>query len=197
MLYIYKYAYNGGKIRIGKCYDWHWKGKPALPQGWAIFPTIPDELAVRLKEKDTWVFSTREIELSPYLIKHYIDEFDLGNVEDYVVLSHSGHGVNSYAIQYYLVHGKLVMFLHLGWGGVYSDVKEDRVNIRDSFAIADKIVLVAKTSAKLRKDNRLLIVGSDFYGSYWYVSGKKEQKQDTDLSRPVEVLTEVLQWLKE
>lgn len=54
------------------------------------FPSIPDELAARLKEQDMWVFSTREIKLSPYILQHYVCEVD---VEDYLILPHSGHGV--------------------------------------------------------------------------------------------------------
>ena len=68
------------------------------------FPTIPDEAAARLKEQRKWLFSTREIETSPYNLQHYVREFDRTHVADYVVLAHSGHGVNSYAVQYYVVH---------------------------------------------------------------------------------------------
>ena len=46
------------------------------------------------------------------------------------MLSHSGHGVNSYAIHYYLVQRPLRMFLQLGWGGVYDDAKEDAAKIQ-------------------------------------------------------------------
>jgi hypothetical protein len=64
------------------------------------FPEIPKELAVRLKERGEWLFSTREIEVSPYDLQHYIDESYGTLVEDYAILSHPGHGVNSYATQY-------------------------------------------------------------------------------------------------
>jgi hypothetical protein len=67
-------------------------------------------------KREKWIHSlkkTREIDMSPYNLQHYIREVDGTHVEDYVVLSHSGYGVNSYALQYYLVHGMLEMFLHL------------------------------------------------------------------------------------
>jgi hypothetical protein len=79
------------------------------------FPSIPEELVPRLKEQDKWLFSTREISISPYSLEHYVGEM---NVADYVILSHPGHCVNSWAIQYYLVYKALRMFLHLGWGGL-------------------------------------------------------------------------------
>ena len=161
------------------------------------FPTIPEELAALLKEQDKWLFSTREIEMSPYNLQHYIHEVDGTHVEDYVVLSHSGHGVNSYALQYYLVHGTLEMFLHLGWGGVYMDVGRAAAQIRECFSLADEIVPVAQTAGKLQAGARLKIVGSDFYGSYWSIPEKKSRKEDADSKGPAEVLTEALHWLKE
>src|ERR1700733_11653223 len=89
------------------------------------FPTVPEELAVRIKEgvnerlpmrdgindrhRSSWLFSTRELDMSPYNLQHYTDEAESGPVNDYVIVSHSGHGVNSYAIQYYLLRGSLRM----------------------------------------------------------------------------------------
>src|SRR5664279_4461313 len=74
------------------------------------FPTIPEEFAVRLREQGNrrlpmrdnigdlyaspWLFSTREIDMSPYNLQHYVREAESGPVDDYVILDHSGHGVN-------------------------------------------------------------------------------------------------------
>jgi hypothetical protein len=159
------------------------------------FPTIPEELATRLTEQRKWLFSTREIDVSPYNLQHYVDEFDGTHVDDYAILSHSGHGVNSYALQYYLVHRALGMFLHLGWGGVYMDAERSTTQIRDCFSLADLIIVAAPTAGKLRQGERLTIVGSDFYGSYWLPPGESRGKEDEDSKRPAEVLTEVLRWL--
>jgi hypothetical protein len=91
------------------------KARRLFHEAGLAFPKIPDEFAPRLKERDEWLFSTREIQASPYNLHHYVREIERNPVEDYVVLSHSGHGANSYAIQYYLVQGALRMFLHLSW----------------------------------------------------------------------------------
>ena len=159
------------------------------------FPTIPDKLATRLKERGKWLFSAREIEVSPYDLQHYVREINETHVEDYAVLSHAGHGVNSYAIQYYVVYGALRMFLHLGWGGVYMDATEEADKIRDCFSLADDIMPAVQTGAMLRAGDRLTIVGSDSYGSYWSVPGQRDRGEDTQLS-PAEVLAEVLHWLR-
>ena len=160
------------------------------------FPVIPEELASGLKEQDEWVFSTRKVKMWPYNLEEYVDELEVTDVEDYVILSHTGHGVNSYALQYYLVYGKVKMFLHLGWGGVYMDKKSTSMQIRDCFLLADKIVLAAQSSEKLPEGTALKIVCSDFYGSYWSAPGVEEKKEDVFAKKPVEVLSEVLYWLK-
>ena len=176
---------------------------PALPRGvdtaktlfrdeGLVFPAIPDELAAELKEQSRWLFSTRKIDISPYNLDHYVDEVDGIDVEDYAVLSHSGHGANSYAIQYYLVHGSLRMFLHLGWGGVYSDADADVGKIRRCFSLADQIVPAA---SKLGKDDRLTIVASDFYGSHWSAPKQSRQNERSGANGPAEVLAEALHWL--
>jgi hypothetical protein len=85
------------------------------------FPTIPAEFAVVLKELGPWLFSTQPVYIPPYNLKDYVDEAQGMDVKDHALLSHSGYGVSSYAIQYYLVRNPLRMFLHLGWGGLYMD----------------------------------------------------------------------------
>ena len=103
--------------------------------------------------------------MSPYDLQHYVLEVNETHVEDYAVLSHSGHGVNSYAAQHYVVYGASRMFLHFGWGGVYMDARKQADQLRDCFSLADDIVLAVQPVARLRAGDRLTIVGSDFYGS--------------------------------
>jgi hypothetical protein len=158
------------------------------------FPSIPMELAEQMEERGRWVFSTRPVDMSPYNLQHYVEEGERSQVEDYAVLSHSGHGVNSYAIQYYLVKGSLHTFLHLGWGGVYADTKKDAAQIRDCFSIADRIVTAAE-NVVFQAGERLVVVGSDFYGSYWSPPGKNKVCNDLSEVKPFEVLAEALDWL--
>jgi hypothetical protein len=158
------------------------------------FPTIPKPLAAAMKQRHEWCFSTRELEMSPYNLQHYVQESH-GAIGDYAVLCHSGHGVNSYAIQYYLVYRLLRMFLHLGWGGVYMDTDAATSKIRACFSLAEKIVPAATTD-KLAAGQRLTIVASDFYGSYWFASGLSRSTVRRGSRGLAEVLTEVLFWLK-
>src|SRR5262245_12929189 len=160
------------------------------------FPTIPKLLAASMKEQRNWCFSTRELEVSPYNLQHYVLESDTA-IGDYAVLCHSGNGVNSYAIQYYLVYGPLRMFLHLGLGGAYMDADAATSKIRICFSLADKIVPVATMAAgKLTTCERLTIVASNLYGSYWFASGQARHNVKASSKSPVALMTEVLHWLE-
>jgi hypothetical protein len=159
------------------------------------FPRIPEELAVRLKELDRWVFSTRPIDMSPYNLEHFVRETGRP-ADDYAVLAHSGHGVNSYAIQYYLVHGCLRLFLHLGWGGVYMDAEEEAAKIRECFSMADRLVEAAELAKKLTGNRRLTVVVSDFYGSYWLAPGQKRPRPKEGREKLTAVLKEATDWLE-
>jgi len=173
------------------------------------FPVIPGELAAQIKEAEPdlparkgipvrveggWLFSTRELTMSPYNLEHFVHEGKKAPAA-YAVLAHSGHGVNSYAIQYYLVHGPLRMFLHLGWGGVYMDADAQASKIRECFSLADQIVPAAASTAKVGPGKHLTVVGSDFYGSYWSAARRRLQKETDDSRGPAQVLGEVLHWL--
>ena len=161
------------------------------------FPTIPEELGVQLMKRDQWLFSTRALKISPYNLDHYVQDRERTGGKEYTVLCHSGYGVNSYAIQYYLVYGRLRMFLHLGWGGVYMDADAAASRIRECFSLADQIVPAAMTSGQMAAGQRLTIVGSDFYGSYWSAQEQTRQEVRRGSRGPAEVLAEVLRWLKD
>jgi ADP-ribosylglycohydrolase/protein-tyrosine phosphatase len=164
------------------------------------FPMIPRELAGQLKQLDRWLFSTRSIQTSPYDLRAYVAEAENAGVQDYAVLAHSGHGVNSYAIQYYLVYRSVQIFLHLAWGGVYGDPNAAATRIRDCFSIADRIAEAAHELSPPRAGEMLTIVGSDFYGSYWSAQpssqrNRSENRRPNRGETPMDILTTALRWL--
>lgn len=171
------------------------KARRLFEQAGLAFPEISPELAARLKERDRWLFSTRDLDVWPYDLKHYVDEVDGAPVADYALLSHSGHGVNSYAVQYYLVFGPLRVFLHLGWGGVYMDADTAAANIRECFSLADQIVARVVAGGRVEAGGKLTVVCSDFYGSYWSGPGLSTQPEAMGRGDPATVLGEVLDWL--
>jgi hypothetical protein len=177
------------------------KARQLFEDAGLAFPKLPQELAVRLKQLDQWLFSTRPIDVSPYDFEHYVQEAKRTRKEDYAVLAHDGHGINSYAIHYYMVRGPLRMFLQLAWGGVYMDAQAAEAQIRDCFSIADQIVAAAEKPARLQEGQRLTVAVSDFCGSYWLPPGGSRAGTGTKRSdpmdlRPLNVLSEALRWLQ-
>jgi len=174
------------------------KAKVLFKKAGLAFPILPKKLAAELKEVDNWHYSTLlNDDRCPYFIETYLNENDKTNIGDYAVISHSGHGINSYAIQYYLVYGPLRLFLFLGWGNVYEDEKEAVAQIKECFGLADKIT--KDTATIVSSGSRLTVVVSGFHGSYWTPHDKSGTVvRRTDLSsekRPKQVLNEVLDWI--
>ena len=178
--------------------------KKTLSKAGLPFPYIPASLQSKIKERSDWVYSSTRLTYSPYALLDYTQEIHEYTGNDYVVLAHSGYGANSHAIQFYLIHQNLALFLFLGWGGIYMDNHEKTDNINQCFKIAEKITKLLEGSNQFPKNQRMIIVGSDFYGSYWYkpkdkISQTYTYMSPTDLLNapsPSEILTEALNWLK-
>jgi hypothetical protein len=79
--------------------------------------------------------------------------------------------------------------------------KAAAVKIRECFSIADQIVTAAPKVGRFQAGERLIVVVSDFYGSYWLSpresrGGKYADRKDPSDLKPLEALTEALGWLK-
>lgn len=171
------------------------RAKAVIGEAGLAFPTIPGDLEGQLREVSEWCFSTRLFRLSPYALHRYVEEARAGVVAEYALLAHDGHGINSYAIHYYLVWRSLNLFLQLPWGGVYDDSKANKADIRKCFGIADRLVRRVERGAQTSAT--LTVVGSGFYGSSWSVEdGRPSSECDSASSvPPIEVLTEALAWV--
>jgi hypothetical protein len=66
------------------------KARDLFSSAGLAFPALPDELAVKLKERDRWVFSTRPIRMWPYELDRYVHQSQRRQIRDYALLSHSG-----------------------------------------------------------------------------------------------------------
>jgi hypothetical protein len=84
-------------------------------------PPIPSEFVVGLKEIEPWCFASRRVTgIEMYFFDRYLKEVRTSRVPAYVALSHAGHGINSYSLNYDLVVGSLALFAQVSWGGVYT-----------------------------------------------------------------------------
>lgn len=182
------------------------EAKALFTKAGLAFPPIPEELAPHFERRDDWCFSSRPVTHSPYDIDSYVNEATTGTVQDYVLLAHAGHGINSYAIHYYLVRGPLQLFLQVAWGGAYMDKLETTANVNECFKAARELIQAVAMATKrghLRSGDRLMVVAADFYRGYWVVTrSKKDDKANSEGRRdqrrrpPYEIVAEALSWCK-
>lgn len=165
------------------------------------FPLLPPDLKPSFKQRDRWCFSTKPITASPYCFDEYVREGTKRIAQDYMLLSHAGHGANSYAWHYYLVSGQLRLFLQVGWGGAYMNPGETTRAVNECFGLASRLftkVQERQDAGRLRSDEKLIIVGSEFYGSYWIPpEGKRQRRPHGERAavQPSVVLAEALRSL--
>jgi hypothetical protein len=174
------------------------KTPPSIDKARALFeqvgldlPPIPEELRKTFKERQSWCFSSRPVKIWPYRFDDYVEEAHSRRPSDYVLIAHAGHGVNSYAIHYYLVRGPLKLFLQLAWGGIYEDQRKTTLGVNGCFKLVSRLLQVFDKGSP---SDQMLIVASDFYGSSWLMSGKIEKQGEN--KRPGELLKLVLKSLR-
>jgi hypothetical protein len=159
------------------------------------FPYIPAEMHGAFRQLSPWVYSTRTDIPSPYSIARFVEEVGTQPIADYVLLGHAGHGINYYAMHYYLVRGSLGMFLQIAWGGAYTDNDKAIEEMATAYTQAEQLV-AAIEAAELSASERLIVVISDFYGSRWtHLDGTKDPEAfhtDVNWQTDSDVLQKVL-----
>ena len=177
------------------------QAKALLKDAGLPFPPIPSELARRFVKRDTWVFASRPLKIWPYNIREYVKQTERPSVTDYVALAHAGHGINSYALHYYLVRKPLFLFLQLAWGGVYMDSRKTTVQIDRCFRLCAGVI--EATEEAVLKDRefkraRFMVVGSDFYGSNVRCEhpGGERNSIEKEFERPEKALKAASTWIK-
>jgi hypothetical protein len=152
--------------------------QPALEKARALFateglpfPPVPAELAPALREARPNIFATRPVEIPPYTLAAYSLEVQTEPaVASYALVGFDGHGINSWAVHYYLVDDALALFIQLPWGGAYIEPDEARRTIETVFSWAGTL---QERTRRAQRDSlippgwRLLVVGSHFDDSGW------------------------------
>jgi len=134
------------------------------------FPFIPTEIRSAFSKIDDWVYGTRSDAPWLYEIREYVLEVATKPVMDYLLLGYAGHGIQSWAMHYYLVRGPLALFLQIAGGGAYTDKIEATREMSMRFTQAEeliKAVEVAQGKGSFQSDERLIVVLTEFYDSYW------------------------------
>ena len=145
---------------------------PGLQQARALFaaeglpfPELPSTLAGQLQPFGELLFGTRDLETGTYSLDVFRDAVYEQPVADYALLGFDGHGINSWALHYYLVQGPLALFVQLPWGGAYIDPAEAKQRIGDAFALAATLtaeLAVAQSARALPSGVRLVVTESQF-----------------------------------
>jgi hypothetical protein len=161
-------------------------------------PPIPDELRSALRRLGPWTFGSRAVDHDLYDQTPFIAEWERGEVEDYLLLGHAGHGVNSYAMHYDLVRGPFAVFLQSAWGGAYTDADEARRVLAVRFAQIDQCLGAMEEATRaglVGPGARIGVVVSDFYGSRWScpVDGAAAKPR---WQRTADALNEALEYLR-
>lgn len=89
-------------------------------------------------------------------------------VGNYVAVSHAGHGLNSYALNYHLVYGRLALFTQTLWGGVYADSPAHAEKVNDQLARCARLIAAYESCAAAEllpaAPARLIVVETDLGG---------------------------------
>jgi hypothetical protein len=149
------------------------------------FPPVPEALLLQLDEAGEGYFATKPIEFGPYNIEVFIKELVDGNaVPDYAVVGFDGHGINSWALHYFLVERDFALFLQLPWGGAYDDTEQSRRSICETFEWASAfqgLIERKRDSGKIPSGYRLVVVSSDFAARQWAWVPPSESRSEKEI----------------
>ena len=127
-------------------------------------PPVPMRLQDALRTRSDWCWSTKPIDpMAMYMFARdptFIVDVLHDRVEDYVAISHAGHGINSYAINYHLVHGDLAVLMQVGYGGFEMDNPRNAEKLAGHWAqIAE--MLATPPGPRTAAQQRMVIIYSD------------------------------------
>ncbi len=155
------------------------------------FPPVPTVFEAEFRCIAPWTYGTRPtLPASLYDIHTFVEEAAESPVDDYLLMGHDGHGINSYAMHYYLVYGPLALFVQIGWGGAYMDKAQSVNGMNQLFAELDSILPLVNTSRKTdepltQSDERLIVMLSQFYGLRWRLPKEETWREEGDVFQAV------------
>ena len=132
-----------------------------------LMPVIPETLQPDIKELGAGVFGTEWAKGKPlYDIYPFVQETMRDPHAQFLVFGQAGHGVNSWAMHYYLVHGPIALFIQLPYGGVYMSREASVGAITGAWGLL-KDLLKAVDEMEVNAEERLYIVESMLSGCRW------------------------------
>lgn len=147
-----------------------------LTEHGAPVPPVPPELAPRLTQRNPATFATRDLGQSPYRLGWFQAEAEAGETGDYLLVGFAGHGLESKALHYYLVHGPLALFIQSLWDSASEPREALAARAAARFAAASRLLDAAERArreGRLGSGVRLVVVVSDFSGEHWKILGQE------------------------
>jgi hypothetical protein len=165
-----------------------------LFEDWSLpFPPVPESLAPRMRILGRGLLGTRADAPGPYSLEWFLAEL-ASDPADYLIFGHDGHGINSWAMHYYLVRGPLALFVQIDWGGAYTDDAIARAEILRAFRASEALVVAPRVAA-LAEGQRLLVVASDRALSRWGIVPRKPGEEAlASLETRPDALAAALAW---
>lgn len=147
------------------------------------FPPMPIGMASKLRKQSPFTYATGELKSPPYALEVHVNQFlRSSEPQDFAVLSMDGHGTNSWAFHYFLVHGPLALFVQLPWGGAYTDASQARAEIDHILTWSESLpvrLATLKDRMLIDPEKKLLIVLSRYSRSGWaWVTPPESDLQD-------------------
>jgi len=108
-----------------------------------ILPPIPIKLLNKFTKIDEWWYSTildESSDYNPYNFGQYVERLTKSIPSNFVLIAHSGHGVNSYALQYCLVLRPLIVHIQIAYGGIYGNRDEEKAYANKCFALCNDLL---------------------------------------------------------
>ncbi len=159
-------------------------------------PALPPGLAAQLRERAPGLYSTRELAAPAYSLEAHVDGLlHSTHPGDYAVLAMDGHGIQSWAFHYYLVHGPLALFVQLPWGGVYTDVADARAEIERVLAWARPLpqrLADLQQQGRLTPAQKLLVVLTRFGEPRWaWIQSPEAAAEEISWQPPAQMLSRI------
>ena len=89
-------------------------------------PVVDGELLDRVRDNSPYFWATQPfpVAIDDYLMDSII-EYLQSSIPDQFAISHAGHGINSYSLNYRYALGSIAILAQVSWGGAYGDIEED------------------------------------------------------------------------
>lgn len=146
-----------------------------LAQAGIACPPFPDTAVVNYYGPWSWGSTC----LNPFIQYMFDIELVAKRLADHgpaYLLSHAGHGVNSYGLNLLTTSGPVAAFVQHGYGGAYADPVSDLVEINSTYA---RLHVLLETVGEVDEPLRWLMVYSQFRGSCGIIDLAKVREGDT------------------